>query len=91
MMLRAFQISHTTPTTRSEAGENNMKGTTTRSAPPRAGKPGATKPSPRYAIRFESNMTRFAEVATASDRAHFAVLEAAAGVVLEQIFLNLEF
>ncbi|WP_209326177.1 HNH endonuclease signature motif containing protein [Brevibacterium renqingii] len=68
-----------------------MKGTTTRSAPPRAGKPGATKPSPRYAIRFESSMTRFAEVATASDRAHFAVLESAAGVVLEQIFLNLEF
>src|SRR5699024_7586189 len=46
---------------------------------------------PRYAIRFESSMTRFAELTAASDRAHFAVLESAAGVVLEQILLSLDF
>src|SRR5699024_1147013 len=73
---------------KSEAGENAMKSTTDQPTPSHEA---ATQPSPRYAIRFESSMTRFAELTAASDRAHFAVLESAAGVVLEQILLNLDF
>src|SRR5690625_2507196 len=66
-----------------------MKSTTNQPGPSHEAEP--TQPSPRYAIRFESSMTRFAELTAASDRAHFAVLESAAGVVLEQILLNLDF
>jgi hypothetical protein len=66
-----------------------MKSTTDQPGPSHEAEP--TQPSPRYAIRFESSMTRFAELTAASDRAHFAVLESAAGVVLEQILLNLDF
>src|SRR5699024_2855554 len=73
---------------KSEAGENAMKSTTDQPTPSHEA---AAQPSPRYAIRFESSMTRFAELTAASDRAHFAVLESAAGVVLEQILLNLDF
>lgn len=46
--------------------------------------------SPRYAVRFESNVTKLAGLSTESDRAHFAVMESVAGVVLEQVFLGLD-
>src|SRR5699024_630191 len=68
-----------------------MKSTTDQPLPSQADEAEPTQPSPRYAIRFESSMTRFAELTAASDRAHFAVLESAAGVVLEQILLSLDF
>src|SRR5690625_4436427 len=66
-----------------------MKSTTDQPGPSHEAEP--TPPSPPYAIRFESTMTRFAELTPASGRAPFAVLESAAGVVLEQILLNLDF
>src|SRR5699024_11465521 len=86
--IRSFSNQLPPPTMKSEAGENAMKSTTDQPTPSHADE---AQPSPRYAIRFESSMTRFAELAAASDRAHFAVLESAAGVVLEQILLNLDF
>ena len=69
-----------------------MKGTTNRSAPGRAEEPGSaeTSPSPRFAVRFESSMSRFAENAVASDRAHFSLLESVSSVVLEQVFIEFE-
>ena len=69
-----------------------MKGTTNRSTPGRAEEPGSaeTSPSPRFAVRFESSMSRFAENAVASDRAHFSLLESVSSVVLEQVFIALE-
>ncbi|WP_434593616.1 HNH endonuclease signature motif containing protein [Brevibacterium sp. 1718] len=67
-----------------------MKGTTNRSTPDQADEPGVTQPSPRFAIRFESSMSRFAENAVASDRAHFSLLESVSSVVLEQVFIALE-
>ncbi|WP_432790856.1 HNH endonuclease signature motif containing protein [Brevibacterium sp. K11IcPPYGO002] len=69
-----------------------MKGTTNRSTPGRAEEPGAaqTSPSPRFAVRFESSMSRFAENAVASDRAHFSLLESVSSVVLEQVFIEFE-
>src|SRR5699024_9512693 len=79
------------PTTKSEAGEHAMRSTTDQPGPSHADEAEPTQQSPRYAIRFESSMTRFAELTAASDRAHFAALESAAGVVLEQILLNLDF
>lgn len=68
-----------------------MKGTTARSARPNADTAEATAASPRFAIRFESNMSHFAEAAVASDRARFEVLESASAVILEQVLLDLEF
>jgi hypothetical protein len=68
-----------------------MKGTTSRSTPAHAEAAEATPSSPRLTIRFESNMTRFAEEAAASDRAYVSVLESLSAVVLEQVFLNNEF
>src|SRR5699024_862781 len=68
-----------------------MRSTTDQPGPSHADEAEPTQQSPRYAIRFESSMTRFAELTAASDRAHFAALESAAGVVLEQILLNLDF
>lgn len=67
-----------------------MKGTTNRSTPAQADEPGVAQPSPRFAIRFESSMSRFAENAVASDRAHFSLLESVSSVVLEQVFIALE-
>src|SRR5699024_405243 len=66
-----------------------MKSTTNQPGPSHEAEP--TQPSPRYAIRFESVMTRFADLTAAADRAHFAFLESAAGVVLEPILLTLHF
>ena len=68
-----------------------MKGTTNRSTPDQTEEPGATQPSPRFAIRFESSMSRFAENAVASDRAHFSLLESVSSVVLEQVFIGFDF
>jgi hypothetical protein len=68
-----------------------MKGTKTRSTKSSADKAGTKSVSPRFAIRFESNMSHFAEAAVASDRARFEVLESASAVVLEQVLLDLEF
>lgn len=67
-----------------------MKGTTTRSTPGHAEETGMGQPSPRFAIRFESSMSRFAENAVASDRAHFSLLESVSSVVLEQVFIGFE-
>ncbi|SMX83946.1 hypothetical protein BI49514_01756 [Brevibacterium iodinum ATCC 49514] len=67
-----------------------MKGTTNRSTPGQAEEPGATQTSPRFAVRFESSMSRFAENAVASDRAHFSLLESVSSVVLEQVFIEFE-
>jgi hypothetical protein len=67
-----------------------MKGTTNRSTPAQADEPGVAQPSPRFSIRFESSMSRFAENAVASDRAHFSLLESVSSVVLEQVFIALE-
>ena len=68
-----------------------MKGTTKRSTPDQTEEPGVTQPSPRFAIRFESSMSRFAENAVASDRAHFSLLESVSSVVLEQVFIGFDF
>ena len=68
-----------------------MKGTTNRSTPDQTEEPGVTQPSPRFAIRFESSMSRFAENAVASDRAHFSLLESVSSVVLEQVFIGFDF
>ena len=68
-----------------------MKGTTHRSTPDETEEPGVAQPSPRFAIRFESSMSRFAENAVASDRAHFSLLESVSSVVLEQVFIGQDF
>ncbi|MCD1284381.1 MULTISPECIES: HNH endonuclease signature motif containing protein [unclassified Brevibacterium] len=61
-----------------------MKGITPAPTDPPHGD-AAAGPSPRYTIRFESNVTRLAEAAAESDRAQFAVLEQTAGIILEQV------
>ncbi|WP_181276357.1 HNH endonuclease signature motif containing protein [Brevibacterium oceani] len=68
-----------------------MKGTTNSSTPAHAEEAATTPSSPRFTIRFESNVTRFAEEAAAADRAYFSVLESLSAVVLEQVFLDNEF
>lgn len=65
-----------------------MKGTTNRSTPADAEGAETTPSSPRFTIRFESNVTRFAAEAAAADRASFSVLESLSAVVLEQVFLD---
>ncbi|WP_210604577.1 HNH endonuclease signature motif containing protein [Brevibacterium oceani] len=68
-----------------------MKGTKARSTRSNADATETTAASPRFAIRFESSMSHFAEAAMASDRARFEVFESASAVVLEQILLDYEF
>ncbi|MGC2941809.1 MULTISPECIES: HNH endonuclease signature motif containing protein [unclassified Brevibacterium] len=68
-----------------------MKGTTDRSTPAHAEEDETTPSSPRLTIRFESNMSRFAVESAAADRAHISTFESLSAVVLEQVFINLDF
>ncbi|UVI36709.1 HNH endonuclease signature motif containing protein [Brevibacterium spongiae] len=67
-----------------------MKGTTD-STQASAAEAASSDSSLRVTIRFESNMTHFAEAAMVSDRARFEVLESASATVLEQVLLGLDF
>ncbi|WP_166827525.1 HNH endonuclease signature motif containing protein [Brevibacterium limosum] len=68
-----------------------MKGTTDRSTPAHAEAPETTPSSPRLTIRFESSMSRFAEESAAADRAYLSAFESLSAVVLEQVFIGLDF